>query len=287
MAREPRPAGSLPAGRGRGLRPGDHYRVRPHPRAPAAAAAHHHLARQPAQHRPNQGRPPPAHRPGRVRPARRGQDASRALDGLQRTRQRAERHQCLAAGGVLPGRRPGPGHRGGAAQHRGAGRPQHQPRRHEPLRRLGEFAPQQNARCRPRQPGAERGVARRPLQPLLVRPQPRLAALAAPRVAGPPQAVSRLEAQPADRPPRDGNRLHVLFSAGRALAQAPAHAPAKLRADPGNRGLPRPGAGQDWLAVLHGGELRRLLLRQGLDLSRRERGRGHPLRASQFARARQ
>ena len=121
---------------------------------------------------------------------------------------------------------------------------------------------------------ARRGVARRAHQPLLVRPEPRLAAAAAPG-----------DARPASRTLRRwrpnlladfhemGSDGTYFFQPGRAEPPEPAHPGRQPRADAAIARYHADALDARRPAVLHRGDVRRLLLRQGLDLSRTSRAR--------------
>ena len=126
-----------------------------------------------------------------------------------------------------------------------------QPGRARPLRPLGQHVPGRPPGGEPGPPRARGGVAERPHQPLLVRPQPRLAAPPAPGEPQPGAGVPALPAERARRLPRDGHLVDLLLPARRAEPPEPAHPGPQSGADPGDRPVPRRGARRGGQPLLH------------------------------------
>ena len=220
MACPARPARALVRGRGGDLstrRVDSHWC---HARRASAASRRRHVPGEPPTHRRHSAGTRRRSPLGRAR----GTRPSGRLDGLRRPRQRVEREQREPAAGVPPRRGHRPRHQALPRGDRGPHRPLREPGRRSTLRALGEHAQGTEPGGFLRDTRAQRSLARRTHQPLLVRPQPRLASLDPSRVPRARGAIPALAPHCSHRLPRDGQRLDVLLPARHTQSPQPAYA---------------------------------------------------------------
>ena len=161
---------------------------------------------------------------------------------------------------------------------RGRHRPVAEPRRPRPLRALQPRRGRQRAVVEPGGGRARPALARRPQQPLPVRPQPRPHRADAARDPRARARAARVVSAGRGRRPRDGRRVDLLLSAQRRAVESAHHRGAAVRARavrPQQRALVR----SLRLRVLHARDVRLLLSRLRRHLGDLPGRRRHDLRA--------
>ena len=251
-----------------------------HLRGPAAGAARHLLARQPGAARGDPHRQPAPRRSGVARPRGAGAAPARPAGGRLARLRRPRQRVLLGRGGDGGRLRAGGGGwrgRADARRARRARRPALQPGRPRALRARLRAAARRGAEPAARRGRALGAVARRALQPLRARPEPRLGLGEPAGDAPPPRRLPLLGAAGLRRLPRDGERVDLLLPAG-GRADPSAHRPPRPLLARRLRPRQRRGVRPPGVDLLQGGELRPLLSRLRRLLSQPARRGRHDLR---------